>query len=464
MPTKEVARSLIDILGKDKVVYDAEEIKLYGKDALHTTRALPKKFKPKTPIVVKPVTEDDVVTIVKYANRKGVPIVPYGAGTGLMGGAATVRRGIVVDMKNMSKIAVNQDDSVAGVGSGVLIKDLMSEAEKYGLLFAHDPWSANYSTVGGAIATNGVGYLACKYGSMGDQVLGLRVVAGDGRVIDMKPAKKRSTGLDLKNLFIGSEGVLGIILSATLRLYPIPAKQEILAYEFKDLATGYKCIKHLFSLGIRPASMDLFEVFDVKADKATREWLQDEEGTRLYLLFDGFKEEVDLLCSKAKNILKEFDGIELDHQIGEQYWKNRHDIADRYISFIRSSYSNTNIKFDFTQTSIPAGKLLEFDKICMNIASKYKVAVQGHGIWQAPEFYSMNLFADSSDANDRMCRAIDEMLKHAMKMGSIEYVHGVGIRLAHLMKEAYANEMPFIKKIKQIFDPNNIMNPGKVAL
>lgn len=465
MQTKGIIRSLINILGADKVIYDTEEIARYSKDALDITRALPPSFKPKMPIViVRPSTEYDTVAVVKFANKNKIPIVPYGAGTGLMGGATTVKRGIVMDMKNMNSIDINKDDLTVNVGSGVVLKELAYEVQKHGLLFAHDPWSANYSTVGGAIATNGVGYLACKYGSMGEQVLGLRVVAGNGSLLDIKPVKKSSTGLDLKKLFIGSEGVLGVIMSATLKLYPRPAAQVILAFEFRDLATGYRCVKHLLSQGVRPTSIDLFEVFDVKADADTKKWLQDEEGTRLYLLFDGFVEEVTALSAKAKHIAREFNGVELGNEIAEQYWKNRYDIANRYISFIRSSSRNTNIKFDFIQVSIPSSKLLEFDKTCMDIASKYKVAVQGHGIWQALEFYSMNLFAGSADANDRMCRAIDEMLKHAIEMGTMEYVHGVGVRLAHLMKETHSDGMAFIKKIKQTFDPNNIMNPNKLAL
>jgi alkyldihydroxyacetonephosphate synthase len=455
--------SLMKILGKEKVVYDAEEVKKYSRDALDITRALSSNFVTKTPIaVVRPDTEQDVVAIVRFVNKHRIPIVPYGGGTGLMGGAAMVKQGIVVDMRNMKDVEINKDDFTANVGAGVIVRELAVEAQKHGLLFAHDPWSANYCTIGGAIATNGVGYLTCKYGSMGEQVIGLRVVAGDGNLLDIKPVKKSSMGLDLKNLFIGSEGVLGIITSATLRLYPMPPTQEVLAFEFKDFASGYKGVKHLFAGGMRPTSLDLFEAFDVNADIDTRQWLQDEEGTRLYLIFDGF--DVGILSAKARQIVKEFGGEELDSKIGEEYWKNRYEIANRYISFIKSGSRNTNIKFDFIQASIPTGKLLEYDKICMDIASKHKIAVQGHGVWQAPEFYSMNLFADSSKANDRMYKAMDEMLIHASKIGAMEYVHGVGIRLARLMKEVHANRITLIKKIKRTFDPNNIMNPNKSAL
>ncbi len=465
MRLNTIPRSLVNILGADKVVYDAEEIKRYSKDALDITRALPPNFKPNLPIaIVRPDTEDDVVTVVKFANKKRIPIVPYGAGTGLMGGATTVKRGIVVDMQNMENIKINKDDLMINVDAGIVVKELATEVRKHGLMFAHDPWSANYSTVGGAIATNGVGYLTCKYGSMGEQVLGLRVVAGNSSLFDVKPAKKRSTGLDLKDMFIGSEGILGIITSATLRLYPVPESQQIHAFRFSDFASGYKCIKQLFSQGVKPTSLDLFEAFDVNADADTRTWLQDEEGTKLYLYFDGFEEEVNALSTKTKHIVKEFNGIKLGDNVAEEYWKNRYDIANRYISFIRNHSRNTDIKFDFIQTYIPAGKVLEFDKMCRDIASKYKVMVQGHGIWQALEFYSINLFAHSASANDRMYKAINEMLKHAIEVGTMEYVHGVGVRLAHLMKETHSDGMVVMKKIKRIFDPNNIMNPGKLSL
>jgi FAD/FMN-containing dehydrogenase len=465
MKLHPVIRLLINILGTDKVLYYPGDLEKYSRDALDVTRALPANFRPSMPIaIVRPDTEDDVSAVVKFANRKRIPIVPYGAGTGLMGGAATVKRSIVMDMRNMNSIEINKDDFTVDVGAGVIIKELASEVEKHGLMFAHDPWSASYSTVGGAIATNGVGYLACKYGSMGEQVLGLHAVAGNSSLLDIKPAKKRSTGFDLGNLFIGSEGILGIITSATLRLYPMPAQQRIHAFGFKDLASGYRCVRQLFMHGVQPTSLDLFEVFDVKADADTRTWLQDEEGTRLYLLFDGFQEEVNALSTKTKQIVKEFNGTELDDKTAEEYWKSRYDIANRYISFIRQNSRNTDIKFDFIQVYVPAGKLLEFDKTCRDIAKKYRVVVQGHGIWQALEFYSMNLFAHSADANDRMYQAIDKMLRHAIEVGTMEYVHGVGIRLAHLMKETHSDGMTLIRKIKRVLDPNNIMNPGKLSL
>jgi FAD/FMN-containing dehydrogenase len=465
MKLSSVIRSLINILGTDKVLYCAGDLERYSRDALDVTRALPANFRPSMPIaIVRPDTEDDVSAVVKFANRKRIPIVPYGAGTGLMGGAATIKRSIVMDMRNMNSIEINKDDFTVDVGAGIVIKELASEVEKHGLMFAHDPWSASYSTVGGAIATNGVGYLACKYGSMGEQVLGLRAVAGNNSLIDIKPAKKRSTGFDLGNLFIGSEGILGIITSATLRLYPMPEQRKIHAFGFKDLARGYRCVRQLFLQGVQPTSLDLFEVFDVKADADTRTWLQDEEGTRLYLLFDGFQEEVNALSIKTKQIVKEFNGTELDDKVAEEYWKSRYDLANRYISFIRQNSRNTDIKFDFIQVYVPAGKLLEFDKVCRDIAEKYRVVVQGHGIWQALEFYSMNLFAHSADANDRMYQAIDEMLRHAIEVGTMEYVHGVGIRLAHLMKETHSDGMTLIRKIKRVLDPNNIMNPGKLSL
>lgn len=464
MRSDTVLHSLRRILGEDKVAYGQEELKRYSRDALDVTRALPPNFKTTMPIVIaRPSTEEDVVTLVKFANKKKIPIVPYGAGTGLMGGAAMIKRGIVIDMKNMNSVEVNTDDLTANVGAGVIVKELASRAREHNLMFTHDPWSANYSTVGGAIATDGMGYLACKYGSMREHVLGLRAITGNGTLLDIRPAKKSSTGLDLKDLFIGSEGTFGIITSATVKLHTIPAAQQILAFGFRNFENGYKCARRLFLEGIRPTSFDLFEAFDVDADVETKEWLQDAEGTRMYLLFDGLEEEVDVLSARTKDIVKEF-GTELGSEVAEEYWNNRYELANRYISFIRNNSRNTDIKFDFIQVSIPASKVLEYDRKCREIASKYNIAVEGHGIWQALEFYSMNLFASSASANNRMYKAIDEMLRYAAAIGTIEYVHGVGVRLAHLMEGSNLNGRKIIREIKRILDPNNIMNPNKQSL
>ena len=465
MDDKQVIRSLTKILDHNSVISDAYIMKPYSRDALDVTRALPPNFKPKLPIsVVRPKVESDVVKIVKFANKNMISIVPYGGGTGLMGGAATVKRGIVMDLKELDGIEINKEDLTVTAGAGVIIKQLDSELRKHGLMFAHDPWSASYATVGGAICTNGVGYLACKYGSMGEQVLGLRSVTADGSILNIKPARKKSSGMDLKDLFVGSEGVFGIITSATLKVYPVPELEQVHAFRFDNFEKGYGAITEMFSRGIKPASLDLFEAFDIGADTETKSWLQDEEGTTLYIVFDGFREKVNAESTKTKDIVKQFGGIELDNNVSNEYWKSRYDIAERYITFIRSKSRNANMKFDFIQVSIPAGRLLEFDKVCMDIASKHKIMVQGHGIWQAPEFYSMNLFAPSAKANDRMHDAIDEILRYASKIGTMEYCHGVGSKLAHLMKEEHSDGIQVMKKIKRTLDPNNIMNPGKLAL
>ncbi len=332
------------------------------------------------------------------------------------------------------------------------------------MMFAHDPWSASYATVGGSICTDGVGYLAGNYGSMGEQVLGLKAVTADGSMLDIKSARKRSTGMDLKELFIGSEGVFGIITSATLKVYPVPESERVCAFEFKNLAEGYRAVTEMFSRGLKPTSLDLFEVYDIDADSETRLWLQDDVGTRLYVMFDGFNEEVEAKSARTKSVVKKYGAVELEASVGEEYWKTRYDIAEHYIAFIRSQSRNTDIKFDFIQVSIPAGKLLEFDKRCMEIASKHKIKVHGHGIWQNPEFYSMNLFASSALTNDKMYNAIDDMLRHASEIGTVEYCHGVGLKIAHLMKEEHSDGIHLLKKIKKTLDPNNIMNPGKLSL
>ncbi|MGH9878848.1 MAG: FAD-binding oxidoreductase, partial [Nitrososphaerales archaeon] len=333
MQDKTIISSLANILDRNGVVYDTDDLTHYSRDALDITRAIPPNFKPKKPIaVVRPRTESDVVKVVKFANKNRIPIVPYGGGTGLMGGAATVKRGIVMDLKELNHIEINKEDLTVTAGAGVIIKQLDSALRKHGLMFAHDPWSASYATVGGAICTNGVGYLAGKYGSMGEQVLGLRAVIADGSMLDVKPARKKSSGMDLKDLFIGSEGVFGIITSATLKVYPVPESQQVLAFQFKSLEKGYRAVTEMYSCHIKPTSLDLFEAYDICADAETKLWLQDEEGTTLYVMFDGFREKMNAESTKTKSIVKQFAGAELDGNVADEYWKNRYDLAERYIA------------------------------------------------------------------------------------------------------------------------------------
>ncbi|MEA2642653.1 MAG: hypothetical protein QOF51_4047, partial [Chloroflexota bacterium] len=214
-------------------------------------------------VAVRPRTTEDVVAVVRVARESGTPIVPHGAGTGVHAGAAPVEGAILLDLGAMQQIFhISRTDRMASVQPGVVLGDLDAAAEPHGLFCGHDPWSKSIASVGGATSTNGVGYLAGKYGAMGDQVLGLEVVLGTGEVLRTRPVPKSSTGPQLRHLFIGAEGVLGLITRVDLRLFVIPEKRSIVGYVFTPFEAGLDASLEMFDVGIRPTMIDYEEEDD----------------------------------------------------------------------------------------------------------------------------------------------------------------------------------------------------------
>ena len=207
-----------------------------------------------------PQSTDEVSEIVRVANRYETPIVPYGGGTGVMGAAVPPEGAIVIDMQHMNKIrTVSEEDRIAWAEAGVVLEDLDAVLANHGLMLGHDPYSKPIATVGGAISTNGVGYLAARYGSMGAQVAALEVVLPTGDVMTTKAVHKPASGPDLNALFIGSEGTLGIITAAALRVFPLPECRRFATVSFSTFADGFHAVAEMFSIGLRPALTDLTE-------------------------------------------------------------------------------------------------------------------------------------------------------------------------------------------------------------
>jgi len=211
---------------------------------------------------VKPESTEQVAAIVRFAAEHEIPLIPYGGATGLMGGAIPVKGGIVIDLKRMDKILrISPEDRTAEVQSGVVLQTLEEELNKHRLLLGHDPWTVPIATIGGTISTNGLGYRGSKYGSMGDQVLGLEVVLSHGKVLKTRAIPKSSTGISLNHLFIGAEGNLGIITAATLRVFAMPEKREMAAIGFPSFEAGFEAIVKMFHIGLKPALVEFGEEY-----------------------------------------------------------------------------------------------------------------------------------------------------------------------------------------------------------
>ena len=457
-----IVQSLAQVVGGGNLLTEDYDLDRYSADALNPFRAFGAEgaFDHLADVVVRPSCAQEVAEVVRLASKHRIPVIPYGGGTGVMGGVLPVRGGIVLDLKRMNRIlAINSTDLTAEVEPGVVLQDLVNASAKHGLMPGHDPYSVPIATVGGAISTNGVGYRAAAFGPMGSQVVSLEVVLPDGRVMSTRSVPKYSAGPNLNHLFIGSEGVFGIITRATIRVYRLPEARVFSAVDFDNFDQGFQGAAELLALGIRPTLLDLAE---------------DDEGIRLHLLFEGFKEGVAAQDQRSSQVLAGMGGRPAGPEPTKAYWRDRHQSGHNYK---RTSLGKPRKErwqrwgghsMDYLHMALPISKVLEYRDRCGKIMMGSGVRVTEYAIWSRPELYSMLVVPESGNGDDfrnNLANVVEQVLILAQDMGGImEYCHGVGVKLNHLLAREMDVGHQVMGTIKQALDPDNILNPGKLGL
>ena len=463
MLNRSAIETLTKFVGAENVLTDPYDLDRYSADALTPSRAFGVEgaFDRLADAVVRPATTEQVSQIVSLAAGEGIPLVPYGGGTGVMGGTLPVRGGLIVDMGRMNRILqVNVTDLTAEVEGGVVLQDLVEALAVHGLMSGHDPYSVPIATVAGTISTNGVGYRAAAFGPMGQQVVALEVVLPDGRVLSTRPVPKYSSGPILNYLFIGSEGVFGIITKATIRVYRLPESSVFATSSFETFDRGFEAAAELLALGIRPTLLDLTE--------------EEEEGILLHLLFEGYQEGVAADHKRSMQVCALFGGQDVGPESTENYWQDRHRSGKNYKEAMLGRPRQVRWdrwggrSFDYLHLALPVSQVLDYRKKCEAILAGSGVRVVEYSIWSRPELFSMMLSPEpgaKGDFQDNMGQVVEQVLTLAQDMGGImEYCHGVGVKLNHLLARELGVGHDVIRDLKQALDPANIMNPGKLGL
>ena len=454
--------ALKQIVGAENVLTDAYSLDCYSGDALNPYRAYGAEdaFERLADAVVRPGNTKQVSEIVSWAMTEKAPLIPMGGGTGVMGGTVPARGGVVVDLKRMDRILeVNAKDLTAVVEGGVVLHDLVEKLAEHGLMPGHDPYSVPIATVAGTISTNGVGYRAAAFGPMGDQVMALEVVLPDGRVIATKPVPKYSSGPNLNQLFIGSEGAFGIITKATVKVFRLPEAHAYATMSFDGFGQGFEAAAEITALGIRPTLLDLTE---------------DDDGILLHLLFEGFTEGVPAQQERAKRVCSQFGGRDVGPEPTMEYWRYRHQSAENYKRTALGKprqvrWNRTGWRaFDYLHIALPISKVLEYRNRCEQLMEGTGVRVVEYALWSRPELFSMLLTYDGEEGDgfrDRLAEVVHQVLTLAQDMGGImEYCHGVGVKLNHLLARELGVGHDVIRDMKRTLDPAGIMNPGKLGL
>ncbi|MBM2810155.1 MAG: putative FAD-linked oxidoreductase [Chloroflexi bacterium] len=473
--SEQLADLLERVLGSSKVLRDQATTHRYRGIAWGPASSPLPLVVPLAPaaVVVRPESADDVVATVRIAREAGAPIVPYGSGTGVHAGAAPVQGCVVLDLGAMNRIIrISREDRTARVGPGVVLGDLDREVGAHGLMVGHDPWSQPIASIGGAVSTNGVGYLAGKYGSMGDQVLGLEVVLGDGSLIRARAVPKTSTGPSLRHLFIGAEGVFGAITEVDVRLFPIPERRALVGYRVDRFEDGLEAVMDMVALQLRPSMIDYEE--DDAAEGVLRVGSLVDVPSSMFLAFDGFAEEVDAQVRRADEICRQRGCDPMAEGAAQEFWDTRHASAERYLrdraadpdGLVRRSWSRRSSTY--LNVTLSPSTILEFRARAARELAPYHLAVKNAGVWGIPELVSVrlaHLAADASTVEADLVAGSDLVLRIAQQLGgSMEYCHGVGVQLAHLMGEEHGAALDALRRLKRSVDPDGIMNPGKLGL
>ena len=438
---------------------------MYSKD----TWILPViKFKdfetlPLPDVIVWPESIEQISAILKLANKYKIPVTPFGGGAAVTGAPMAIKGGIILDTKRMNRIfEINKMSLTSKVQPGIIGENLERRLNRYGLTLCHYPMSITTSTIGGFLATRASGILSTKYGNIDDMVLGIKVVLPTGEVIETKPVPKTSTGPDIMRLFLGSEGLLGIISEITLKLRRIPEEQRFRVFIFDSLEHAVDAIREFMQCDISPAIVRLYDKQDTAITLGNIDI--SEKGNLLILRFDGLKEIVDVQDKLITKICEERHGKMLESWIGEHWWNNRLDQYYRLPDILDEGFADT------IEIAVTWDKLLGLYYDVVNSMEEAEVLVMAHIShvypWGAAIYFTFAGDLEEGEEKyvhlrDAWNAAMNAVLKHG---GTISHHHGVGIARNPWIKRELGATLDLIKKLKRTLDPNNILNPGKMGM
>ncbi|MGQ9509935.1 MAG: FAD-binding oxidoreductase [Thermodesulfobacteriota bacterium] len=451
-------QKFVEIVGTENFTDQLEELVPYSYDASMNVH--------RPECVVWPETVEQIVEIVTLANEKKIPLIPRGAGTSLSGGVIPIRGGIIIDLSKMNRILeISIENRYAWVQAGVVCDLLNRELAKHGFVFPPDPASSSVATIGGNVATNAGGIKGAKYGTTRDYVLGLQVVLPTGEVMHTGSyTMKCVSGYDLSRLFVGSEGTLGIVTEATLKINPLPHHAMTAVATFSRLKDAGNAIFQTMTSGILPSVMEIMDQVTLKSIKENTEIDLPEAEAMILTETDGYTwEEVEAQMNVILEILKKNHPIYIktakDEKDRINLWKAR---KSAYATLARVSNS-----FVLDDVTVPISRIPELLIGIQDISKKYGIIIATFGHAGDGNLHPQILY-DEYDPEQvkRVEKAEEEIFRLAISLhGTLSGEHGIGLSKANYMSlEHNTVEMSLMKKIKRTLDPNNIMNPGKRAL
>ncbi len=464
-----LARDLRAELGDDAVVTEAERLEEYAADTYWKALAARANGAPLglPDIAVRPADEAGVAATLRLADERGIPVVPRGGGSGSQGGAVPVGGGILLDLGRLDRLLQVDEESLtvtaeAGM-NGAALERVLNER---GLMLPHYPASADLATVGGYVAARGSGVLSTRYGKIEDLVLSLRVVLAGGTVIETVPVPRHAVGPELTQLFVGSEGTLGVITRATLQLAPLPGKRRFEAVSFASVPDGLATVRSCLARGLRPSVVRMYD------EEATRTSLgpvvgRELEGVCTIFCFEGEPSVADAEAETLLALARERGDRILEGGLGETWW------ARRYEFYKPPHHPELPAIWGTIEAVASYAHIYDVYRAVKDAVEKpyaeHGLALKVHFSHWYPwgtMMYGRFVIPDGGpDAIALHDRIWEDSVRAILGAGGVmNDHHGIGLKLAPYMRAQYGPALDALRRIKEVLDPKRIMNPGKLDL
>ena len=463
--TPGMVKELRKIVGENGVIYeDREALDNYSRDESGGDY-----YAHMPDVVVKPENAEQISKILKFANQERIPITPRGAGSGLAGAAVPIYGGIVISMEKMNAILeIDKTNLVAVAEPGVVTNDLCRRVAEDGLYYAGYPMSVETSFVGGNVATNAGGSKVIKYGNTAHHVLGIEAVLPNGEIVQFGGKRRKdSSGYDITRLLVGSEGTLGIFTKIFLNLIPLPGKTVDLLAPFKDIYTAISNVGPLITESrMLPSAVEFIDdtsvVLGSKYNNITLPF-QEKAGSYLIIQYEGpDKEELESVYEKAGKAL--IDGGAMDVFIAdnrtnsEKIWRMRRNWLEGIKAFEPHTPTGDVV--------LPTSEIPKIMDYISKISREYKVQIPVAGHAADGNLHPAPMKPKEMELNEWKDLSEEILSKIAMKAaklgGAVSGELGIGFLKKDLLKETKTKQYEIMKGLKAFFDPNGIMNPGKL--
>lgn len=502
----ELLRDLSRLLRPDQVSASPPDRLSYGRDSCSKgilwVRDNQVKFPPEA--VVWPESAREVAKVLAFASERGVPVVPFGGGSGVCGGTWALRGGISLDLKRLNRILkVDGGRMTVRAQAGINGELLERELKRRNLTLGHFPSSIYVATLGGYLACRSAGQFSSLYGKIEDMVEAMQVVLADGRIVELADVADCPGELDLKELFLGSEGTLGVVTEATLRVHPQPESETFLGFTFARLDQGLEAIRKILQAGLKPAVVRLYDELDTQLFSSYKQeaaepsvleglaqmlnpvlhWAKDaslklalkrpallRQAMRLLpaqcmliLGFQGAAELTQAQVARARELCVELKAKDLGEGPGRYWLKHRYSV-----SYKLSPLFDAGLFADTMEVATTWNNL-------RNLYDRVRAAISRHGLVMAhfshayPEgcsiYFTFLGFRDGGEASRELYDRIwAEALKACVAAGgTITHHHGVGVLKAAFMKDEWGEAMDWLNRMKRKLDPAGILNPGKLG-